>query len=336
MIVRCGLSLLAFLCLLPGCGTSGGSGPDTGPTPPPSLTRYLTGNDADATPVPGGPGLLLMGGGTDVDAAFAWSADLTPGGDVVVLRTSGADGYNDYLFTDIGGIDSVETMLPVTRALADEPYVAWRIEHAELVFLAGGDQATYLAAWKGSALAAAIETAYARGAVVGGTSAGAMVLGELVFSAENGSIVSSEALADPFDARLTLDMEMVSIAPLAGVLIDTHFVARDRMGRLAAFLARAVTDGMAVDPIGIGIDEATALVVGPDGAGEVLGAGPVYVLRGDGTPARCVAGQTLHWLGLPLEGVPAGGAVTLPGATTTITPIALSASNGTLVPANPY
>ena len=35
--------------------------------------------------------------------AFAWQRDRINGGDVVILRTSGSDGYNAYLHDDIGG-----------------------------------------------------------------------------------------------------------------------------------------------------------------------------------------------------------------------------------------
>ncbi|MEM1033029.1 MAG: hypothetical protein AAGN82_21965 [Myxococcota bacterium] len=121
-------------------GGLGGSGGATPPTPPADLERYLTGADADADVTPLGPGLIVMGGGADVDSAFRWQRDRVAGGDVVVLRTSGSDGYNGYLFDDIGGVDSVETLLVTTRTLANDPWVAARITGAEAVFMAGGDK----------------------------------------------------------------------------------------------------------------------------------------------------------------------------------------------------
>jgi hypothetical protein len=45
-----------------------------------------------------GPGSVLMGGGTDVDAAFQWQIDHAGGGDFLVLRESGTDAYNDYIW----------------------------------------------------------------------------------------------------------------------------------------------------------------------------------------------------------------------------------------------
>src|SRR6476469_3276226 len=93
-------------------------------------------------------------------------SDRIGGGDIVVLRASGADGYNDYLYTEIGGVDSVETLLVTSTELADSAYVSFAITHAEGIFLAGGDQASYLAAWKGTGVETALMAAWARGAAI--------------------------------------------------------------------------------------------------------------------------------------------------------------------------
>src|SRR5690349_15179220 len=79
---------------------------------------YLTGNAANAAPAaPASQLLVLMGGGTDVDAAFkamiAKARGTAPGAklDIVVIRASGEDGYNDYLYGMDGAVDSVETLV---------------------------------------------------------------------------------------------------------------------------------------------------------------------------------------------------------------------------------
>lgn len=317
-------------------GAGGGGGTDARPDKPAGLVSYVTGDDGDKEVTPAGPGLILMGGGTDVDEAFQWWTPLVAGGDVVVLRTSGADGYNSYLYEDIGGCDSVETLLVTTPELAAEPYVAWTVAHAEAVFLAGGDQAKYLEAWKDTPLEDAIMAAYGRGAVVGGTSAGCAVLGENVFAAYNDTVYSDEALADPYNMYMTLDRGFLSIPLLAGWITDTHFAQRDRMGRLVGFLARIVQDGWAPAAVGIGIDEETAIVVGPDGAGQVLGKGAAYLVRTTGAPAVCAAGQALEYSQLVYSKLVAGDAVQLPGAKTSVADTPLAASGGALSPANPY
>jgi cyanophycinase len=330
--------------VLAGCGAPSSQLPDApsgpadaaiAPEPPAGLQRWLTGNPTDRVAT-SRAGLILMGGGTDVDAAFAWQRDRIGGGDVVVLRTSGADGYNDYLFSQIGGIDSVETLLVDTRALAAAPYVRWVLDHAEAIFLAGGDQSTYVAAWRGTPVTEALAAALARGAVLGGTSAGLSFLAGIVYSARNGTVLSSEALADPYDARVTLDRDVLAIPALAGVITDSHFVTRNRMGRLLAFTARALADGAAARPLGLGVDERTALVVDDAGTGTVIGSGSAYALLGDHAPTTCAPGKPLAWSDVPLYELAPGDSITLPGGATAVSPRLLSAGGGVLVPADPY
>jgi cyanophycinase len=310
--------------------------PEICPPPPAELTRWLVGDEADADATPEGPALILMGGGPDVDAAFTWWQSWVDGGDVVVLRESGADGYNDYLFADIGGVDSVETLLVDTEGLADDPYVVCRVAQAEAVFMAGGDQAQYMTLWKDRGLADAVMTAWDRGAVVGGTSAGLAVLGEFVFAAYNDTVYSDETLDDPYNQYMTMDLGMFGFAPLVGVITDSHFYERDRMGRLVGFLARIVQDGWADDVLGLGVDEGTALLVGPDGTGTVVGAGSVYAVRSNGTPQVCEAGEPLAYADLERVRLVEGDTIALPGGETEVAAELVSAAEGGLEPADPY
>lgn len=305
------------------------------PAPPAALTRWIVGDPSDRVTESQG-GIILMGGGLDVDAAFAWQRGRIGGGDVVVLRTSGADGYNDYLYTEIGGADSVETLRVDTRALADDPYVRWALEHAEAIFIAGGDQATYVETWRDTGVADAIATAASRGAVIGGTSAGCAFLGGVVYSASAGTVYSDEALADPYDPRMTLVREVVSLPALAGVVTDTHFRARDRMGRLLAFTARMIADGWAAHPLGIGVDENTAIVIDDAGLGTVVGSGTVYVIAGTSAPTTCAPNTPLAWAAVPRFALTSGSTIVLPAGTTQIAPVALTATSGTLEPTDPY
>lgn len=310
--------------------------PEICPPPPAELTRWLVGDEADADATPAGPALILMGGGPDVDEAFTWWQSWVDAGDVVVLRASGADGYNDCLFADIGGVDSVETLLVDTAALADDPYVVCRVAQAEAVFMAGGDQAQYMTLWKDRGLAEAVMTAWDRGAVVGGTSAGLAVLGEFVFAAYNDTVYSDEALDDPYNRYMTMDLGMFGFAPLVGVITDSHFYERDRMGRLVGFLARIVQDGWADDVLGLGVDEGTALLVGPDGTGTVVGAGSVYAVRSNGAPQVCEAGEPLAYADLERVRLVAGDTIALPGGETEVAAELVSAVEGGLEPADPY
>lgn len=310
--------------------------PDAGPRPPDGLVRYLTGDPADRPARPAGPALLLMGGGREDDAAFAaWLARLD-GGDVVVLRTSGADGYNDYVYEELGGVDSVETLLVTDRALADSPYVQERLRGAEGVFLAGGDQATYVEAWRGTAVQDGLREAWRRGAGLGGTSAGLAVLGAVSFDALEGGIGSETALADPYHPRVTLGRGLLDLPLLARVVTDSHFRERDRMGRLAVFLARIMQDGLLEAPLGLGLDERTAVLIGPDGAAEVFGRGAAYLLRLDAPPAVCAPGQPLTARGLERWRLEAGARLTFPDPRPAGPSVVFDVVEGALSAPDPY
>lgn len=306
------------------------------PTPPPGLTRWLTGADQDVDVAPLGPALILMGGGAEPDAAFTWWIGPVAGGDVVVLRTSGEDGYNDYLYAQIGGVDSVETLRVDTPMLANDPYVRWRIEHAEGLFFAGGDQTTYVDAWRGTGLEDAVHAAWARGAVIGGTSAGLAILGDRVFTASNGTVYSWEALEDPYNDYMTFEDDFLNFDPLAGWVTDSHFAERDRLGRLVTFLARMQEDGLQTVPVGIGVDEATALLVGSDGQGTVVGDGAVYVLRTSAPASVCDAGVPLTMDGVERVRLVAGDTVHLPSGVSPVGPLRLSVVDGVIDPPDPY
>jgi cyanophycinase len=330
-------------------GSSGGGGCGSGPRParPSNLQNWLTGNAGNAArSAQGGPALLLMGGGAEVDSAFVQRAfPIANGGDVVVLRTSGADGYNDYLFNLASGSfkpDSVETLLVDTRAKADSDYVAWTLCNAELVFMAGGDQSAYLNAWQGTRVQSSIGEAYARGAVVGGLSAGLAVLGAHIYDPDGVSAVTStEAIADPYRSGMRFSSAFLELPLLAGVITDTHFAERDRMGRLLAFMARLRADGSASGITGIGVDEDTSMFIDRDGRAVVDGSGAAYVLRETADTARVQvsAGQPLVYRRIERTRLRAGQSFDFGSGSHTGSRIELSVdgrSSPVLTPSPPY
>lgn len=258
---------------------------------------YAVGSQLDVTTTTTA-GTVLMGGGTDVDAAFQWMIGKSGGGDFVVIRATGTDAYNPYIY-GLGTVNSVETLIIKSAAAAADPFVVNTIRNAEAIWIAGGDQSDYINFWKGTPVADAINyVANTKHAPVGGTSAGLAVLGQYIYTGAAGSITSSQALANPFHAYMTLDRDFVSIANLGGVITDSHFVTRDRLGRLVTFLARIIKNGWASSAHGIGIDEATAILVQPTGAATRVGSGAVYFMSSNGVPAVCVSGTPLTYTGL--------------------------------------
>jgi cyanophycinase len=247
----------------------------------PKYEYYVTGNEANVVTSTSG-GLLLMGGSTDVDAGFQWMIAKSGGGDFVVIRATGTDAYDPWIFNDLGGVDSAATIIIKNRAAASDPFVVDKIRNAEALFIAGGDQADYVNYWKGTPVEDAIHYLVTRNVPIGGTSAGLAVMGEFVFSAVNGTVTSDAALSNPYNKKVALDRDFLSLPKMSGVITDSHFSARDRMGRLITFLARIINDDWAARALGVGIDEETALTVEPNGVATVVGTGSVYFLK---TPA---------------------------------------------------
>jgi len=250
---------------------------------------YLTGNAADAAGETS-LGIGLMGGGTDVDALFTWMSDRAGGGDFVVIRASGADGYNQYVY-DLGDFDSVETLVLKNREASYHPFVLQRIRNAEALFIAGGDQSDYVNFWKGTPVEDAIHELAAREIPIAGTSAGTAILTEFVYAAQRQSAVSSKSLADPFNSDITLDRDFLHLPNMSGLISDQHLIERDRLGRTLAFMARIVHDGWQAESRSIAIDRETAVLVDARGDATIVANADhvtpyAYFIRG-GRPEVC-------------------------------------------------
>ncbi|HEY7855690.1 MAG TPA: cyanophycinase [Terriglobales bacterium] len=247
------------------------------------------------------PGYALIGGGPDIDEAFRWMCQLSSHGDFLILRASGTDAYNSYVAKLCPDENSVATLLLPSREAALDPAAARDIDTAAALFIAGGDQSNYVNFWAGTPVQRALNAAIARGVPIGGTSAGLALLGEYGYSAQNDrpngpDLTGAAALANPFDPQIVIERGFVHIPTLRGVIFDTHFHTRNRMGRLLAFLAR--------NPHirGIGVDQQTALLMTPDGVSRVAGIGSVYLLspvaKQKGT--ICQPGSPLTLVALPV------------------------------------
>ncbi|HEV8579589.1 MAG TPA: Type 1 glutamine amidotransferase-like domain-containing protein [Thermoanaerobaculia bacterium] len=281
------------------------------------VIRYLTGNPANASAPPAGPALDFAGGGDDIAAGIQWVIDEVRGCtdcpakiDVVVLRASDSNNYNDYVFA-MNGVDSIETLVISKRRDADTAAVEATIRSAEVVFFAGGDQCNYVRNFKGTRVERAVEAVYARGGGVGGTSAGLAIQGDFTYDACRGSATSREALANPYHKHITFTYDFFHWRHLRDTLTDQHLVTRDRLGRTLAFLARQIQDGKAASVLGFAVNEETSVGVDKDGLATVMGVGPAYFILADHPPEVCKPGAPLTYSNFKLWKVPAGGTFNL-------------------------
>lgn len=191
------------------------------------------------------------------------------------------------------GVSRVRTVHAVTRGQANDETAALAMRDATGIFLTGGNQLRLSSTIGGTRLADAVLERFRQGAVVAGTSAGA-------------SAMSSHMIA--FGASgATPKHRMAQIAAglgvLPGVIVDQHFQQRNRLGRLLSLIAQNPS------LLGLGVDEDTAGVVGPDHVMEVIGRGSITVVDGSRseTDAWEVHGhKPLMISGVVLHSLPAG------------------------------
>jgi len=243
-----------------------------------------SGSDADAAP-PSRGWLALVGGGSEGDIGddTAWSADVygwivekSGHGRVAILAAEPQSDFLSTYFTWLGAAEAVDVTIG-TGAEAADPQRLATLAAADAIFIKGGDQARYLSAWQGSEVPIILSGAFEQGKVLAGTSAGAHVLGGVIYDASNGSVRLDEAVRDAWNPYVTFTQGFLDVLP--NVVLDTHFTQRGRLARLAPMLARLLVDEAPSTRLAIGLDDRTGLLIDPQAVGEVRGEGSVTVLR---------------------------------------------------------
>lgn len=270
-----------------------------------NYTSYIVGDTSDVS-TPCQYRITLMGGAAEHDSASKWFLRGAGGGDVLVLRTSGSDGYNNYFYSGLGvAVNSVETIVMHNATAAYEPYIVNRIKKAEAIWFAGGNQWDYVSFWNNTPIDTAIHyLIHVKKASFGGTSAGMAIQGGLVFTAQYGTVTSATALNNPYNTNVTLlKHDFIHHPVLENVITDTHYDSPDRRGRHTVFIARIMHEDN-VNAYGIACDEYTAVCIDTTGIARVYGGYPAYndfayfiqpncVMPN--TPETCTAGVPLTW-----------------------------------------
>ena len=278
------------------------------------------GSPVDDEMGPIGPGLVLIGGGPEVDAAFHWmratiAATRHEAGDVVVLRANDDDSFAEHV-ASLGVFNSVQTLTLSPNASTDDlAEVAFLLSRAEGVIVAS-DDATEFLRWRGTELARAVQSVFDRGGVVVGVGGGASIFGQFAHDTVHapGSVQTADAIANPFAKSMMFARDTFNFPQLEGLIVDTHFRENDRFGRLAAFMARQVSDGtLASHPprvFGIGIDEGNAVVIDRFARASLIQAdgvtGGAYIITG-GTPEQIVPDMPLVYRDLVVARMDAPG-----------------------------
>lgn len=293
------LFLLLFLLLfflLPSHGSSS-----------PAFIIFCIGNCTHDKVTNTTPGVIIMGGGNVVNDAILWQIKNTNGGDYVILRGSDIgvdddDWMNGYVYNltmnNNYSLNSITTVQWYRREASYDSEVLQVLSKADAMWFAGGDQNLYMEYWSNTPTQSIIN-AKSTNITIGGTSAGAAILGNWIFTSADGTVTSYDAINDPYSNKVAISSTPLFHIPyLEKVITDTHFVTRNRMGRMLTFLARIITDDSVSDSIqGIGVDEDTALLLNiTSGVATVVGNNTAYVCSGvTNGPEVCVSGSALTY-----------------------------------------
>ena len=239
--------------------------------------------------------LILVGGGDKPLAAMQKFVELAGGKDapIVVIPTASGEADTPAYYLDLfrkeHGATDVVVLEIRTKEDAARPDFVDAMARARGVFFAGGDQSRITKAMLGTPVLEAMRAAHRNGAVIGGTSAGTACQSRHMITGEGDFKVIREGAVELVEG----------LGFLEGIIVDQHFIARQRENRLFTVILEHP------DHLGVGVDEDTAAWFRPDGTFEVIGARSVMVLDAreaevrraapaDGKSLLGVGGMRLH------------------------------------------
>lgn len=237
-------------------------------------------------------GVMMLGGGEEVNEAFDWMVEKSGHGDFIIITTreSQIGIYEEYISNF--GVDSVETLLINSKEKANSDELIDKILKAEAIFIPGGSQFNYINFWSNTKLIKTLEHLLTVKKIpIGGTSAGMAILGEFYFAPIDD--IAYDPLQTPI--KNGLGKNFININLFKNIITDTHYDNRKRQGRHIAFMA--LLQNMFNLPCikGIGLDENTALCIEENGIATICGTGKVYFHVSENEPECCEPNKPIHW-----------------------------------------
>jgi cyanophycinase len=251
--------------------------------------------------------LMIVGGGPQPAALVQQFVDLAGGrskAKIAIFAEASQDGAKsgEEKADDLRKLGAEARNIWITREHANADSIVRLLDGVTGVWFGGGDQNRLIQVLRGTRTEAAIRARYDAGAVIGGTSAGAAVMSEVMLTGDERR--PGGARRDTTQANITIDRDNVvtdtGFALIRDAIVDQHFLRRKRHNRLISLVLERAPH------LGAGIDESTALIVDPSGKWTVAGASVVVIY--DARSAR-IAPATAKVLGasdLRMHVLPAG------------------------------
>jgi cyanophycinase len=225
-----------------------------------------------AGPVKVGPPrgtLVVVGGGSLGPEIYRTFIDAAGGPEALILVVPNASGA-DSMSPNAGqawrnnGARNVQVLFTKDRRVADSDSFTAPIRRAGGVWFEGGRQFRLVQDYGGTKTEREFMAVLERGGVVGGSSAGATILGDFMV---RGAPSNNNTIMD-YPGYQT------AFGYLRGVAVDQHVVARSRLPDLADSIVTRYPD-----LLGISEDEGTAWVIRGD-TGRIIGRSKAFVYNG--------------------------------------------------------
>lgn len=218
-------------------------------------------------------GKLVIVGGVQTPEIEKKYVELAGGANarIMIIPNAGSDPKEcseevQLIFDKLG---AKSDYLLFTRATADDEANLKKMEWANAVFFLGGDQVDLTRDMLGTKLLGMVYDIYNKGGVVGGSSAGAAVMSEVMITGNE--LVNKDSTVSFINIEKGNVETKQGFGFLKTVIIDQHFLKRKRHNRTISALIEHPT------LLGVAIDESTSIIVNPDDTFEVLGTNQVLV-----------------------------------------------------------
>lgn len=239
-----------------------------------------------------GPGnLILIGGGKRPAEAMQTFINCAGGPDAAIIIIPTASElpdtgmiYKRQFMTDYN-CKNVKILNLATPDQAQNESKLQVLDKAGGIFFTGGDQRRIIHVFKDSIALQKLRAHFDRGGAIGGTSAGTACMSRLMLTGDG----------DFSRLRAGTTVLWPGLDFLGEVIVDQHFIARQRQNRLLSCILEYP------QYLGLGVDEETAIWVKPNQTFEVLGDGWVQVYdAGKASLRRRDSGEHEHLSGTGL------------------------------------
>jgi cyanophycinase len=250
--------------------------------------------------------LMIVGGGPQPPALVQQFVDLAGGrhAKIIIFAEASEDGKQsgEEKADDLRKLGAESRSVWITRAEADDDSIVRLLDGATGVWFGGGDQVRLIGVLRGTRTAAAIHSRYMAGAVIGGTSAGAAVMSQVMITGDERQPGGDRR--DTTTAYMTIARNNIvtdsGFALISDAIIDQHFLRRKRSNRLMSLVLERAPH------LGAGIDESTALIVHPDGRWTVAGASAVSIYDARHSTITPASAHVLGATNIRVHVLPAG------------------------------